>query len=854
MIELIVTLYKNLLKVPDYTAPDGSVNQKTGLQPKLITALHKQDTLDAFIFMVQQSSETLMKRLNLNLLEIFYSIFSSFEPQWLFQRTDQDKGLIQTIREREQRERMKRLSEMSTRHARFDCNVKIVRNFGRGAKIIHNPFKSNNDKTDVPNALKKPKSRKVDERNASIFPNNHNKDIVISNIVEEAELRSSLKHIIRDYAVDFVEHAYDKLIESLYEEIYKNTSRVEENDKIYYFVIMAFGLEVFRLNFYFRKQDKSSSSGSDEYNIASVGAALQLTVFELIQSTIMKEVTTVKKKSFSVRMFHASFHAFLQLLYCIKEMRISMSETARKSSNILMQKIFTQDNAKMLRLGFNFYQPDVHDPKLGRTLTEFVGTFLDLLDDFSKGKVLKIQTSRKIMRKNLKEKKKAERAKIRRQEKKERERAKKQKKEKERKEKKKKEREQKRKEKERAKLERAKPKKHKVKKEKAKKHKKEEDQEEFIEEVEYRDENENENVYKEHAKLITENEEVEYVDKEDKESIEKDEGSPRETLENQPEPVGETINPTVGTEYTVGSQESNFMQTLENPGSTLETEATMPQTLDNATLEEEFQEPAPRVNRRTNPSVEVDNTLATEDGGDNEYETENNENKENQEQEENFDEEEVNREVKSQSSRGKRFIKRKRTDDEEEEADPIIEYEEEGEGEIITEKPKEAEEEEEEEEEAAETDGEDDEKNDDSDEAENKDDDEDEVKKSEQDEEEEKEDMEEEEEEDEDDDEDSDDGFNDEGPAFQERIVNFASELAFLADYRVVDILLNMIRADKLESNDIKVNNAVAGFMKKVITVLKADWLFFQIDYLLIFQDILNLKNPRVFDKDLNSL
>jgi len=413
MIEMIIIIYKNLLRVPDNNTADGFISQKKDLQPKFITTLYRQKTLDAFVFIVQQASPVLMKKLNLYLLEIFYHIFSSFEPVWLFQKTEQDKSLIQQIRDKEKRDRMQRLSEMSTRHARFDCNIKIVRTFNSGSKIIHNPFKNNWNENVFPNSTKKPKPRKFHEKNASIFPNSHDKEIIVSNIIDENEQQGSLKQIIRELAVDFVEHVYDKLIENLYEEIHNNPARIEEDDQIYFFFLMAFGLEVFRHHFYARKEERAGNMEEEEYSIASVGAALQLTVFDLIQKTIMKQVTAAKKADFSPRLFHASLYSFLQLLYCIREMRLTINQTARKSGQILMQKIFTQDNSRMLRKGFDHYKPDVHDPKLGKTLAEFVGAFFDLLDEYSKGKVLRIQTNRRLQKSKLKEKKIRERVKIR---------------------------------------------------------------------------------------------------------------------------------------------------------------------------------------------------------------------------------------------------------------------------------------------------------------------------------------------------------------------------------------------------------------------------------------------------------
>ena len=47
---------------------------------------------------------------------------------------------------------------------------------------------------------------------------------------------------MRAFAIDFIQTAFSPLIENVYHEIYKSSSRLEENDKVYYFVLMTFGM------------------------------------------------------------------------------------------------------------------------------------------------------------------------------------------------------------------------------------------------------------------------------------------------------------------------------------------------------------------------------------------------------------------------------------------------------------------------------------------------------------------------------------------------------------------------------------------------------------------------------------
>lgn len=810
MIEFIIYLYRNLFKIPDINPKDGSIAYRRELQPKFILTLAKHSTFDAFIFIIQQSSDVLLKKIGFILLEIFYYLFSPFEPAWLFQQTEQDKTFIQAIRDREKKERMVRLSEMSSRHARFDCNIKIVRGLGTSAKIIHNPFKSDWDKTeiDVPNSLKKPKRRKFDPKNTTIFPSSQNKELIVSNILEQENINGSLKQIIRHLAVDFVEHVYDPLVEKLYEEIHKGTRTILPEDRIYFFVITGFGLEIFRYNFYFKKanRDASIQPSNDEYSIAVIGAALQITIFEHIQAAILKEANATNLKYFNVRVFHAALYSFLQLLYCLKEMKFSLSESARKNAQILTQKIVSQDNARMLRSAFSRYAPEVHDPKLGKTLAELVGTFFELLDDYSKGKVIKIQTGQRIRPEKIREKKEKEKEKQRQKQQREKEREKKRKKKARMEKRKRKEKKRERK--------RAKEHKHKLRAKDIGKENVDEDREK---EEKYIDED----------NMPTDAQKDPTTDKQN-EFLETD-GVP--TLEIEAPSILETVNETQPTEYTVGpTLESDLYSTLDQAGPTMETLPTLDVV---QTLDSEIEDSLIQENNENKETQLFEPTLEIQAGNEEESE-------------------EVSTKEKEPEERNKRKVVKRtssRTDAEvgsdhlEKENDKIPEEDKAEEDEDRIDVPDQLLEGEEEEEAEDHDDDEDEEESDterlvkakplNEDEDEDKDENED--------------DEEEEEEEEgpsEIDDEDSD--LEDNLPEFRERIVNFASELAYLADYRVLDILLNMIRIDKLEKNDQKLNNSITGFIKKIVNVLKADWLFFQVDYLLIFQDILNTKNPRV--------
>jgi len=63
-----------------------------------------------------------------------------------------------------------------------------------------------------------------------------------------------------------------------------------------------------------------------------------------------------------------------------------------------MQKFFIQDFTIFLRMGFNLADSQ-HDPKFQQILVELIGIFFDMLEDFSKGKVIKSRVIREFPKK-----------------------------------------------------------------------------------------------------------------------------------------------------------------------------------------------------------------------------------------------------------------------------------------------------------------------------------------------------------------------------------------------------------------------------------------------------------------------
>ena len=70
MIELIVTLIRNLVKIPDLESSRTSINEfKRNLQYNLLMVFSKDSVFDALIYLCQDMNSLMMKKLNLVFLE-----------------------------------------------------------------------------------------------------------------------------------------------------------------------------------------------------------------------------------------------------------------------------------------------------------------------------------------------------------------------------------------------------------------------------------------------------------------------------------------------------------------------------------------------------------------------------------------------------------------------------------------------------------------------------------------------------------------------------------------------------------------------------------------------------------------
>ena len=104
-IELLISLFRNLLVVPDEEWREGGGGEMgRNLQAGLFQLFAKESVFDALIYLCQDANIVLLKKLNLVFLEIFYYIFASFTPKWIMSDEGEEGLKLRRMLEEQKRE------------------------------------------------------------------------------------------------------------------------------------------------------------------------------------------------------------------------------------------------------------------------------------------------------------------------------------------------------------------------------------------------------------------------------------------------------------------------------------------------------------------------------------------------------------------------------------------------------------------------------------------------------------------------------------------------------------------------------------------------------------------------------
>lgn len=130
-------------------------------------------------------------------------------------------------------------------------------------------------------------------------------------------------------------------------------------------------------------------------DISTIGASLQLSNFQYVYSVMYGETCKNKKKDRKYKDFHSGMQLLTQLLYIIRDMASSEDERNKKNAQILQQNVFYHDLCRVSKAGISLYEEGKHSKQFLHDSIEFTALMTDMLEEYSKGKVLTIQTQKK---------------------------------------------------------------------------------------------------------------------------------------------------------------------------------------------------------------------------------------------------------------------------------------------------------------------------------------------------------------------------------------------------------------------------------------------------------------------------
>ena len=150
MIELIIVLFKNLVSVPP---KNNNLLEDQTFSIELLKQFKEKSVLDSLVYMTQKFESTFAKKLAFHFIEIFYNIYRYYSPFEFFAKPS-SKSFFQIDKEQKQ----KRLSQLPTRHGRFNTQIVTRDKFGQSKRIHHSIQQAQEEKQTKINGIDKQRS------------------------------------------------------------------------------------------------------------------------------------------------------------------------------------------------------------------------------------------------------------------------------------------------------------------------------------------------------------------------------------------------------------------------------------------------------------------------------------------------------------------------------------------------------------------------------------------------------------------------------------------------------------------------------------------------------------------------
>jgi hypothetical protein len=396
--QLIVTLIRNVLQIQVHSK-NVVETYKESIQAILFINFSKGGGIfDAIIYLCQNMSTEINKRLRLVYLDIFYSIFSSIPGTFLF-GSGSEGEYFKILRDKQKLDRLKRFSQLSTRHSRFGAMIQVKRSVGETSGIVSSVvFKAEDINKNQNQKIKpKPNKRFAAARDTQIY----GRMIVDENAASWNEDERKLQTALTHFVLDFLENANEPLIESIFDLVRRENSGLIEKDFIHFFVMMSFGIECYCNEF----EKTIAKQGIDaHYNRMAIEEkmnckfsfivhSIQITLIDVLYKKLVEEITK-KKTEFQTKSYHAAINYFLQILNATLILSRSTYQNDAKNAQLLMQIIFSKEFSKIIKIGFLFYEPKIQYGRYVDTLVRVQDAFFTLLSVYAKNKTISLQTDK----------------------------------------------------------------------------------------------------------------------------------------------------------------------------------------------------------------------------------------------------------------------------------------------------------------------------------------------------------------------------------------------------------------------------------------------------------------------------
>lgn len=264
MIELVVLLIRNLLQVPDAEinqSSNSSNSVRCNLQRALLEVMIEEKVMPALIYISQDYNTPLKKKLAPIFVDIFYKMFTGFEPEWLLRDEEEERAVYMRSMQNEQARRNREASKVGPRHSNFGCKIMIHKE--NGSRMIKNPLNAQRQSNINPHQRHKPVLRALALKHKTIFV----KHLIFADENNREQIRLT--------AIDFIQNCFNRLVDAVFDELSSEQS-VDAADKVSYFVLVAYFLRLTRCQCRRNQDRKVKQVEVDELSseLVNVAAAL----------------------------------------------------------------------------------------------------------------------------------------------------------------------------------------------------------------------------------------------------------------------------------------------------------------------------------------------------------------------------------------------------------------------------------------------------------------------------------------------------------------------------------------------------------------------------------------------------